>query len=93
MLIDPIYYAIFYDVDKPKDFINAMNKRINRRMFFNLDDDFSGKTVELKTHEGIIGSYKLISTTSFKIENSIDNNFFIICNVEKLFKHTKEVEE
>lgn len=42
------------------------------------------KTVELKDHSGIVSTYKIISTATFHIINSIDNNAFVVCDCELL---------
>lgn len=82
----PTYYAVFYDVAKPKDVRFALHKRITPQNFKNLTDDIVGKEVELKDHLENVAVYKIIGISTFSIFNSVDNNFFVICDCEKLKK-------
>lgn len=84
MLIDPIYYAVFYDVAKPKHAGNAMNKRIDKKIFKNLVDDNGSKTVLLKDSSGTCTDYKIISVSTFTITNTVDNHLFAVCDCEKI---------
>lgn len=70
MLIEPMYHAIFYDVTKPMDIYNAMQLRIDKQKFVNLTDDKWDR-------------YNVISVKTFCVVNSIDNTYFIVCEVEK----------
>lgn len=79
MLIDPMYYAVFYDVTKPKDDRFAMRKRINYFKYINLTDGMEEKTVEL---DGV--KYKITEVRSFKVINPVDNTLFLVCDVEKV---------
>ena len=82
MLIEPMYHAIFYDVTKPMDVYNAMQLRIDRQKFVNLTDDIIKKQVELKCDDKW-ARYNVISVKTFCVVNSIDNTYFIVCEVEK----------
>lgn len=82
-----VYYAIFFDVDMPKDHYHAMHKRIDVRTFSNLNDGMEGKQVELKSQDGKVMNYKIISMETFRVENSLENNFFIVCNCKKIAKN------
>ncbi len=84
MLIEPIYYAVFYNTAKPKHIGNAINKRIDKRTYHNLVDDAGTKTVELKNTAGIVTNYKIISVATFLIRNTVDNHLFAICDCEKI---------
>lgn len=79
MLVEPSYYAVFYDVEKPKDDRFAMRKRINYFKYINLTDGMEEKTVEL---DGV--KYKIVEVRSFKVINPVDNYFFLVCDVEKV---------
>lgn len=83
MLIEPIYYAVFFDTVKPRTTEYALNKRITAQMFRNLTDDNGTKTVELKTVTGKVAEFKIISVTSFQILNTVDNSFFAVCDCKK----------
>ena len=83
MLIQPIYYAIFYDLAKPKTAHYAMNKRIDKRMFHNLIDDMGNKTINLKV-EGKVSTYKIVFISTFQITNTVDNHLFAVCDCEKI---------
>ncbi len=84
MRIEPIYYAVFYDLEKPKQIQYAMNKRIDRSQYKNLIDDMEGKTVELRTNGGVPANYKIISVATFIITNTVDNHLFVVCDCEKI---------
>ena len=86
MLAQPIYYAIFYDIDKPKNHYNAMNKRILEKQYFNLIDGLEGKEVELRSADGLLGKYRVVMTSTFHIFNSVDNHFFAIVDCKKIPK-------
>lgn len=78
MLTIPAYYAIFYDVEKPKDIANAMHKRIDRKQFLNLIDDMSHK-------KGVCLDktwYRIESISTFQISNSLDALSFVVCDVK-----------
>lgn len=82
MLIEPMYHAIFYDVTKPMDVYNAMKLRIDRQKFINLTDEIIKKQVELK-YDDKWERYNVVSAKTFNIVNSIDNTYFVVCEVEK----------
>lgn len=80
MLIDPMYYAVFYDVELPKNDKYAMKKRINYHKYMKITEgDLSEKNVEL---DGV--QYEVFSISTFRIQNSVDNTLFAVCNVKKL---------
>jgi hypothetical protein len=78
MLIEPMFYAIFYDVDHPKDVANAMLKRIDKNKYINISDGLIQKNVFLNKDR-----YTILSAATFNIVNSIDNTFFVVCDVKK----------
>jgi hypothetical protein len=84
MLIQPIYYAVFYDIAKPKTAHYAVNKRIDKRVFHNLVDDMGTKDIELKNSEGVFEKYRVISISTFQIVNTVDNHLFAVCECEKI---------
>lgn len=84
MLIEPIYYAVFFDRAKPKDVQHALNKRITATNYKNLTDDNGTKTVELKTAAGRVASFSIVSVATFNISNTVDNHFFVVCDVEQI---------
>lgn len=79
MLIDPMYYAIFYDVDLPKNDYYAMRKRISYLKWTNLLDDMGTKTITL---DGV--QYIILEIRTFKIINTVDNTLYLIADVEKV---------
>lgn len=79
MLIDPIYYAIFYDIEFPLNLYYAMNKRITKKQFDNLSDNLPFKTVSLDNV-----NYQILNTKTFNIVNTVDNHIFLICEIKKL---------
>lgn len=80
MLVEPMYYAIFYDVAFPKNDKYAMKKRINYFKYLNLTDDvFFNKEVELDKVK-----YRILSHSTFTISNTVYNHLFVICDVEKI---------
>jgi len=83
MLMYPMYYVVFYDIDKPKTIGNAMNKRIDRSQWINICDGIIEKTVELDKE-----MFKIISVSTFNIINTVDNTLFAVCDVKKLSKNT-----
>lgn len=83
-MIEPIYYAVLYDVAKPKTVEFAVNKRITRNSYVNLTDGIEGKEVTIKGDETKI--YKVLSVATFSILNTVDNHFFVICDCEKIKK-------
>lgn len=84
MLIEPIYYAIFYDIAKPKTAFHAINKRIKKEMFHNLVDGNGAKEVDLKEKDGVVTKYQIVSISTFQITNTVDNHLFAICDCEKI---------
>ncbi len=68
MLVDPMYYAIFFDVDKPQTHEHALNKRIEYKTYRNLTDSIEGKQVEL--HSDKVATYQVISVKTFNICNT-----------------------
>lgn len=87
MLIQPMYYAIFYDNAYPKIERFAQNKRISRLQYLNLTDGMGSKTVELIDKEGKNFNYVITQTSTFHIVNSCDNTYFVICNCDKITNH------
>lgn len=87
MLIQPMYFAVFYDVKFPKDVLHAMSKRIDLNKFTNLTDGIISKFVEL---DSIVDeqvkkeTYKVLNFSTFNINNSVDNHYLVICDVEKI---------
>ena len=79
MLIDPMYYAVFYDVALPKDDRYAMRKKITYFKYINLTDDMGQKSVEL---DGV--KYNIKEIRTFKVLNTIDNTLYLIADVEKV---------
>lgn len=84
MLIEPIYYAIFYDTAKPKMVQYAHNKRIDKKIFHNIIDDMGNKEVKLKGYDGDINNYRILSISTFQITNTVDNHLFVVCDCEKI---------
>lgn len=82
MVTAPIYYAVFYDVNKPKTSYFAMHKRISEKQWFNITDGIEGKSVQLRSVDDKIANYKIISQSIFSILNSVDNSFFVICDCQ-----------
>jgi hypothetical protein len=64
-----------------------MNKRIPERLFNNLCDGFVGKEVELRSADDKIFRYRILNHSTFQIFNSIDNNYFVICDCKKSDKY------
>lgn len=83
MMIEPIYYSVFYDVDKPRQVDHAINKRIDEKVFNNLTDDTGPKEVILKI-EGKEINYQIVSVSTFNISNTVDNHFFVVCDCKKI---------
>lgn len=79
MLIDPIYYAVFFDINLPATSLYAMNKRITESQFKNIADGLPGKNISLDGKD-----YQIINTKTFNIINTVDNHIFIICEVKKI---------
>ncbi len=80
MLVDPMYYAVFYDVALPKTDEHAMKKRITYFKYRNLTDGiFEEKQVVL---DGV--EYRITQQSTFSIVNSVDNHQILICDVEKI---------
>ena len=72
MLIDPIYYAVFFLDDVPR------HKRIEKKQYDNLTDDLSAEKqimIEGKT-------YHIKSFQTFNICNTVDNHFFVIIQLK-----------
>jgi len=85
MLIDPMYHSIYYDVDLPKDCTHAMSLRIDRNKYLNLSDGIMEKEIELtRKGEKKPEHYKIIQVSTFHIQNSVDNTFFVVCDVKKI---------
>lgn len=84
MNIEPMYYGVFYDTDKPKTTYFAMHKRISEKTYFNLTDGMEGKNVELRNVDDKIAKYKINSISTFSIFNSVDNHYFAVCDCEKI---------
>lgn len=78
------YVAVFYDIDKPKTWLYAMNKRIPERLFNNLCDGFEGKQVELRANDDFLANYTVVAHRTFQIFNSIDNCYYVICDCKKV---------
>jgi len=87
--MSPMYYAVFYDVEKPMDIYNAMQKRIDQKLFANLTDGIMIKGVQLKDANGVVSHFNVVSTKTFCITNSLDNTSFVICEVEKAIDFSK----
>lgn len=83
MLIEPMYYAVFFDVDLPQTVQYALNKRMDQKQYNNLTDGIEGKNLELQTINGKVSLYRLISTKTFLITNTVDNCYYVICEVKK----------
>lgn len=90
MKMSPIYYAIFYDITKPRTIGHAMVKRIEKIQYQNLIDGLECKTVELKNSLDEVSTYQVISTSTFHIANSIDNHLFVVCDCEMINSNTKQ---
>lgn len=84
MPISTIFYAVFYDIKKPKTIAYAMHKRIDETLFKNLTDGMGIKEVELKDHHGNISRYRVPAISTFLIQNTVDRNLFVICDCEKI---------
>lgn len=79
-MIEPMYFEVFFDVDKPKDDRFAMKMRITYYKYLNLIDGMiPNKEVDLS-----IGKCRIISYIKFSIINTVDNHHFVICDVEKI---------
>lgn len=79
MMIEPTYRGYFYDTSKPMDDANVMHKRMGVKMFRNLTDGIMQKEVYL---DGEL--YLVKRTRTFSVLNTIDNTFFVVCDVEKV---------
>ncbi len=78
MQIDPMYYGVFFDVDKPE--MAAIATRIEQIKYLNISDNLIQKEVKLLMPDGEFKWYMVLSARSFKIENSVDNTYFAVCN-------------
>lgn len=83
-MIEPIYYAVFYDVARPKNHMYAMNKRVLEKQYNNLTDDCGGKEIELRSYDDKIAKYRVLNHCTFSIFNSVDNHYFVVCECEKI---------
>ncbi len=83
-MIAPTYYAVFYDIKKPKNISTAMYKRVQESTYNNLTDGFPDKQVELRNGEDILRNYRIINVCTFSIFNTIDNAYYCICDCEKV---------
>jgi len=81
MLIDPMYYATFFDVERPLE--KAITTRIERNKFVNLTDDIVQKEVVLMLPNGTFQDFKVLEVKTFSIINSVDNTHIAVCNVER----------
>lgn len=81
-----IFNAVFYDINKPKDYNNALYKtNIGTRTWANITDNMSTqKTIELVSSDGIINVYRIKESMTFYLKNFIDNTMWAICLVEKI---------
>lgn len=79
MLVEPMFYVIFYDVAFPRTDKYAMKKRINYFKFMNLTDGILQKEVELDKVK-----YRVIQYLTFSIVNSVDNTLYLVCDIEKI---------
>jgi len=79
MLIDPIYYVVFYDINLPFTPLYAMSKRVTENQFKNIADGMPCKTVSLDNVD-----YQILNTKTFNIVNTVDNHIFLICEIKKL---------
>lgn len=80
MLVDAMYFAVFFDMAQPKDDRFAMKKRINYFKYLNITDGIVfNKEIELDKVK-----YRIKAHSTFSIINSIDNHHFVICDVEKI---------
>jgi len=79
MLIDPMYYAVFYDIAFPRNDKYAMRKKINYYKWMNLTDGIGEKQVELDGSK-----YVIVEMRTFKMLNTVDNTLFLICDVIKI---------
>jgi hypothetical protein len=83
-MIEPMYHAVFFDTDIPQTRGNALNKRIKLKEYLNLTDEFPGKEVQLLPHGSEDPStYIVTSVKTFHIYNTVDNSFFVICEVKR----------
>lgn len=85
-MIEPIYYAVLYDIKEPKTVEFAINKRITKKAYENLTDGIEGKEVTIKREDEEPRIYKILSVSTFNILNSVDNHFICVCDCEKLIK-------
>ena len=89
MRIEPIYYAIFYDVSKPKTLAYAMNKRISEKQWINLTDGIECKEVELRRDDDSkLTHYKVLGHVTFQIFNTVDNHYYAVFDVKVIPQHT-----
>jgi hypothetical protein len=80
MLVEAMYFAIFFDVDKPRNDKFAIKRRINYAKYINLTDEVvPDKEVELDEIK-----YKIVDHLTFNIINSVDNHHILVCGIEKI---------
>lgn len=78
MLVDPMYYVVFFDVDDLKNI--SRNKRVHKNEFKNIIDGYSEKEITLENNT----KYKIVEVRTFNIRNTVDNTFFAVCDIQKL---------
>lgn len=84
MLIQPIYYIVFYDLSKPKTAYYAITKRVDKKQFHNILDDMGVKQMDLKNRNGEVGRFTLKSVSTFQIVNTVDNTLIAVCECQKI---------
>lgn len=83
MMVDPMFYAIFFDVEKPQTAEFALNKRIEEKVYNNLiDEAIPQKEVQLIVDDAPVW-YTVESRKTFQIWNTVDNHYFIILEIKR----------
>jgi len=78
MLIDPMYYIVFFDVDDSKNV--SRNKRVFVNEFKNITDGYSEKEIILENNQ----KYKIVEVRIFNIRNTVDNTIYAVCDIKKI---------
>ena len=72
MVADAMYYGVFF-----LDNVQIGYKRININQYLNITDGVIEKQVELEKIP-----YDIVNIKTFHIQNSVDNTFFVVCDVK-----------
>lgn len=82
-MVEPMFYAVFFDVDKPQTVENSINKRIQQKEFNNLVDEAVPDKEVLLAIDNVQHWYIITSRKTFQIWNTVDNHFFIVLEIKK----------